>query len=135
MRARALLVAASLCVAAGAAGAPPQAVYRCGNVYAQQPCGPGAQALDVRDERSDAQHAEAWQAQQRHQAAAQQLERERRRIEAEPVAAGGIHGVPPCAQPDAQDDQPPRKPRRKKRFKSQRQAQAAAVPTAGLQGR
>ncbi|HEU4457914.1 MAG TPA: hypothetical protein VFR90_02205 [Methylibium sp.] len=58
-------------------------VYRCGTdgrSYSQQPCGDG-RALDFDDARSDAQRRDAQAASHREALVAQQLERDRRRIE------------------------------------------------------
>ena len=51
-----ITVALTLCLAA--AGANAQAVYRCGNTYAQEPC-PQARLVDVSDPRSASQRADA----------------------------------------------------------------------------
>ena len=55
---------------------------------------------------------------------AEQLARERREFEAQPVAAGGIHGVQ-----KAQDDPtPPAKPRSKRSAKHKRDLQDPVAP-------
>ncbi|TFZ01138.1 hypothetical protein [Ramlibacter rhizophilus] len=57
-----------------------QAIYRCGNTYADRPC-PGARAVEAADERLPEQRAQSERAAQRDARLADTLERDRLRAE------------------------------------------------------
>ena len=69
------------------AGAFAQTIYRCGNEYTRVPCSAG-KALDVGDPRSAAQRAEARRLVAAEQRLGAEMERDRRRAEAELKPAG-----------------------------------------------
>lgn len=122
MRCFALLGALLLAAQSSTVGA--QSVYRCGNVYSERPCSDADEIERRDDERTDAQREQALEAQQRHREMAEQLARERREFEAQPVAAGGIHGV----QKPLDDPAPPAKRRSKRSAKPKHDRQGPAAP-------
>jgi hypothetical protein len=75
---RALAQLLLLVSAAGAARA--EAIYRCGSQYSHRPC-PGAQVLDLQDDRSDEQRREGHEAAAQQAALAERLTREREQRE------------------------------------------------------
>jgi hypothetical protein len=81
--ARIVVAVACLC----SAGAFAQTIYRCGNEYTRVPCS-GGKALDVGDPRSAAQRAEARRLVAAEQRLGAEMERDRRRAEAELKPAG-----------------------------------------------
>ncbi|MCM5678703.1 hypothetical protein M8A51_04055 [Schlegelella sp. S2-27] len=125
MRCPALFGALLLAAASSIAGA--QSIYRCGNAYSERPCSDASEIDRRDDERSDAQREQALEAQQRHREMAEQLARERREFEAQPVAAGGIHGV----QKTQEEEAPVAKPRSKRSARHKHRTQDRAAP-AGL---
>ena len=76
--ARALALLLLLVSAVGPARA--EAIYRCGTQYSHRPC-PGAQVLDLQDDRSDEQRREGHEAAAQQAALAERLTREREQRE------------------------------------------------------
>ena len=114
----ALLVASSLLACwAGPAGA--QAVYRCGNLYSQQPCA-GALPLDAADSRTAAQSAQTQAAASRAASSAQRMEKERLAQAAQAVAnsrAPAQRAKPPASAASAPMNSPTHSPDRRKQKK------------------
>lgn len=92
-------------------------IYRCDNVYSQRPCAEGGQGepIELHDERSEAQREQALDVQRRHREMADELARDRREFEAQPVSAAGIHG-----RGKAAEEQPPKKSRKRPSSKRSR---------------
>lgn len=65
-----------------------QSVYRCGNSYSQTPC-PGSMPVDVADDRSKTQKAQADAASQRDRRTAEAMEKSRLKQEASQARAAG----------------------------------------------
>ena len=70
------LIVATLLAAAAMSAAQAQTVYRCGNTYSQAPC-PHAKRVEVSDERSPAQQAEARRVADDERRVAAEMRRER----------------------------------------------------------
>ena len=114
----ALLVASSLLACwAGPAGA--QSVYRCGNLYSQQPCA-DALPLDAADSRTAAQSAQTQAAASRAASSAQRMEKERLAQAAQAVAnsrAPAQRAKPPASAASAPMNSPTHSPDRRKQKK------------------
>ena len=114
----ALLVASSLLACwAGPAGA--QSVYRCGNLYSQQPCA-DALPLDAADSRTAAQSAQTQAAASRAASSAQRMEKERLAQAAQAVAnsrAPAQRAKPPASAASAPMNGPTHSPDRRKQKK------------------
>ena len=114
----ALLVASYLLACwAGPAGA--QAVYRCGNLYSQQPCA-GALPLDAADSRTAAQSAQTQAAASKAASSAQRMEKERLAQAAQAVAnsrAPAQRAKPPASAASAPMNSPTHSPDRRKQKK------------------
>ena len=101
MKHAALAVLLLIVTGHAAAEAP---IYRCGGpdsrVYSQKPC-PEGQLIDSADPRSAAQRAEAQTVAARERRLAAEMERERRKQQAErqPAEAAGINGRPAPVEP------------------------------------
>jgi len=113
-----LLVASCLLACwAGPAGA--QAVYRCGNLYSQQPCA-DALPLDAADSRTAAQSAQTQAAASRAASSAQRMEKERLAQAAQAVAnsrASAQRAKPPASAASAPMNGPTHSPDRRKQKK------------------
>jgi len=113
-----LLVAGSVLACwAGPAGA--QAVYRCGNLYSQQPCA-DALPLDAADSRTAAQSAQTQAAASRAASSAQRMEKERLAQAAQAVAnsrAPAQRAKPPASAASAPMNSPTHSPDRRKQKK------------------
>jgi len=113
-----LLVASCLLACwAGPAGA--QAVYRCGNLYSQQPCA-DALPLDAADSRTAAQSAQTQAAASRAASSAQRMEKERLAQAAQAVAnsrAPAQRAKPPASAASAPMNSPTHSPDRRKQKK------------------
>lgn len=71
-------------LAAGAATAGAEGIYRCGDSYSQQPC-PGGKLVDAADARSAGQKSQTDQAVRRDAKAADAMEKARLKEEARPA--------------------------------------------------
>ena len=80
-----IVLACAACTHIPATAEP--AIWRCGNAYSDRPC-EGGKPLEPADQPSEAQRRQADEATRRDQAAAQRMERERLRLDAQPR-----HGV------------------------------------------
>jgi hypothetical protein len=82
-------------LALAATAADAETVYRCGSAYSQSPC-PEAAALDLHDDRSAAQRADALRVTAAQRRLGDQMERERLAREASPkLAAARLDRDPP----------------------------------------
>lgn len=89
-------------------------VYRCGNNYSQQPCPEGVR-VNVQDARTTAQKAESDAATQRASSAANAMERERVKKEAQLLAANAKAAVRSKKNESAPKTSPKKKKRQHKK--------------------
>ena len=76
----------SVATCAASAGAAAQNIYKCPDGYGQQPC-PGGKSLAVDDSRTEAQKTQTATAARRDARAAQAMEKERLKQEAQPASS------------------------------------------------
>ncbi|HEY4068722.1 MAG TPA: hypothetical protein VGM74_17600 [Burkholderiaceae bacterium] len=113
----------TMLLALAAPGAGAETVYRCGSAYSQTPC-PQADALELHDERSAAQRADALRVTAAQQRLGDQLQRERLALEAAPKPAAARLDRDPV-RPSLR---PP--PKKVKGWKKPKKPKTAPIPAA-----
>ena len=119
------LVSSYLVLLMACASASAQQVYRCGNSYSQQPCGPDAKAIQTDDPRTDAQRAAAQQGFERDKTLLKEMEASRHKEETR--ALSNMKAEQAAQARKASADQ-----KREDRKAQQATASAKSKKTAGL---
>jgi hypothetical protein len=91
MRQKIAMALACAWMAAAAAGATAEEIYRCGTSYSNKPC-PGGQQVQAADPRSASERAQAGEAAKRDAKAADAMEKARLKEEAKPAPVVVLSG-------------------------------------------